>query len=365
MSGGAETMLAKLVDALPAPGHRHVVASLMSGGLIEERLRATGVEVVTLGATRSWRAAGLAGRLGALVARVDPDLVQGWMYHGNLAASVVARRSRPVVWNVRQSLEHLSDNRPLTRAVILAGGLLAWSPKRIIYNAQAAAPQHERWGYPSAKRVIIANGIETDRFRPDPDTRAWLRAQLGQPADAPLLLRAGRDDPMKDHPTLLAAFAAIRRDLPAARLLLVGRGMMADNARLTSAIAAAGVGDAVDLLGERSDMARLTAGCDLALSSSARAEGFPNILGEAMACAVPAVVTDVGDCRSILDDPRRVVPPGDIRRLADAALAVLRLSAAERAALGARDRARVLARYAMPAIAETYADLWRRVVSGA
>src|SRR6185437_14474542 len=117
---------------------------------------------------------------------------------------------------------------------------------------------------------------------------------------------------------------------PKAKFLVAGRGTK------TLAVPPALL-DRVILLGERSDLPKLLTALDVMILSSAFGEGFPNILGEAMACGVPCVATDVGDAAKIVGDTGRIVPPHDPAALCDAALAVL----ACRSALAEETRRRV------------------------
>ena len=73
---------------------------------------------------------------------------------------------------------------------------------------------------PAALFIIIPNGIDTDRFRPDPEARARLRQALGIAREANVVVHVARVDPMKDHATLLSAMERV----PNATLLLVGKG---------------------------------------------------------------------------------------------------------------------------------------------
>jgi len=113
---------------------------------------------------------------------------------------------------------------------------------------------------------------------------------------------------------------------------------------------------------ERVDIPELTAALDVATCSST-GEGFPNTVGEAMACGVPLVVTDVGDCAILLGDAGAVVPPGQPRAFADALVRLLRLEPDERADLGQRARRRIEECYAIERIAEHYAALYRELVA--
>jgi glycosyltransferase involved in cell wall biosynthesis len=232
----------------------------------------------------------------------------------------------------------------------------------IIYNAERSAQRHAAIGYPADKAIVIPNGFDLDAFRPDPDARAWLRAEHGLAPDTPVVGRVARNHSMKDHACLFGAFARVAEAVPAARLAVVGSGMVGDDPALARLAAAAGVADKVLWLGPRRDIERLTAGFDVALSTSSRGEGFPNVMGEAMACGVPMVATDVGDAAAILDDPARIVPPGDAAGLAAIVVRLLQAGPDARAALGVRDRQRALARFSIAAVGDAYAALWARLM---
>ena len=356
-SGGAENMLVNVVRALPAPRFEHVVVPLTSGGAMRGSAEAAGARLVDFRMSRSLGGVLALRHLRRVIDDAAPDVVQGWMYHGNFAAAIAAG-GRPVLWNVRQTLERLGDNKTTTAGVILACVPLAGRVRRVIYNSSRAALQHERHGYPASKRLLIPNGFDLARFRPSAEARASLRAALGLPAEALVVGRVARDAAMKDHATLFDAFSRILAALPEAHLVCVGHGMTADAPHLRALAAAHGVGARLHLLGERPDVAELTAGFDIALSSSAHTEGFANVVGEAMASGVPIVATDVGEASEIVGDVRRVVAPRDAAALADRAIALLRMSAAERRAIGLADRDRIAGRYALAVIAERYATCW-------
>jgi glycosyltransferase involved in cell wall biosynthesis len=122
---------------------------------------------------------------------------------------------------------------------------------------------------------------------------------------------------MKDHRTFLdaaAILAATRREVC---FVLVGAGIEAAS-RALKAIAERRIGDRVRLLGERNDMAAVYAALDIPTLSSACGEGFPNVLGEAMACGLSCVATDNGDAAELLGRTGIVVPPRESRALAAA-----------------------------------------------
>lgn len=361
MTGGAESALVKLVKSLPE--HDHVVVSLLSGGAFAQEVQLHGATLIALGARRSVSAALKLRQIANLLYDLRPDIVQGWMYHGNLAASAAAGRRFPVIWNIRQTLARLSDNKLLTRAIILGAVPLARRCRAIVYNCKEAAVQHERWGYPDEQRVVIPNGFDLSIFRPSDDARSEVRAELGLPAAARLIGRIARNDPMKDNATLFTGFTQLAANDPNLHLVLVGRGMDGSDPSLMELIGATRLVSRVHLLGERLDIPRIIAALDVAVLTSSHSEGFPNVIGEAMACGVPVVATRVGGVPDIIGDPTRVVPPGDPDAFATAVRHILSADESQRRTLGLADRARVERFFSLPSITNQYVDLWRRVAT--
>jgi len=364
--GGAETMLVRLVREQVGRTLSHSVISFLPGGAYAGTLRGLGAQVIELEGRRSLRSAALLRPLGAALARARPDLVQGWMYHGNVAASLAAlvgSHRAPVLWGIRQTLERLGDNRPLTGGVILAGSVLGFQPRRIVYNSTVAAKHHEAYGYPKAKRVTIYNGVDAERFRPDLPTRLSARRALGLAPDAEVIGRVARNDPMKDHATLFKAFQLLAARRPRAHLVVIGTGMDASDQELARLAHLTGASERVHFLGARLELEDLVPGFDVAVSSSRMSEGFQNVLAEAMACGVPAVSTDIGEAAAIIGDPARLVPRLDPDALAAAVSAVLDLTAEQRRQMGRLDRERIVARFEIGAAAAQFEAVWREVVA--
>ena len=352
--GGAEAMLAKLIEALP--GIAHTVVPLTPDVALEPRITAAGARVMPLGLRSPIGLPATVARLAVLIRRLRPDVIQSWLYHADLVATLARAAAlwrAPLAWSLRCTDMDLARSAPATRLVVRALARLSAVPSVVMSNSEAGLAWHRRLGYRPRRTVVIPNGFETDRFRPDPLARPRLLALARWPQDAVIVGLVARVHPMKDHAGFLAALA---RTPPALHAVLVGRG--------TEAVAVPrALAGRVVALGAREDVAALTAGFDIACLASRFGEGFPNVLGEAMACAVPCVTTDVGDAAAIVGAAGIVVPPGDPGALA-AALARLAADPERRRALGAAARARVLAEYPLPAVAARYAALWRGLAPG-
>lgn len=363
-TGGAEMMLYKLLSALDPAEFSLQVISLRSEGAMAERIRALGVPVEALDMPPGMPQLSGIRRLTQLLRQQQPDVVQTWMYHADLLGGLVARFAGrpPLVWNIRNSTLDPETSKRSTRWTVKACAAFSgrW-PLRIVSCSETARDLHCSLGYDAAKMIVIPNGFDLSRFKPDTAARQSLREELGLPLETLLIGAVGRFDPQKDYPMLIAAAGWLHAAHPDIHFLLCGKGLSAKNAELTGWIEARGMQKHFHLLGQRSDMPRITAGLDLATSSSAYGEAFSNVIGEAMACEVPFVATDVGDAALILGETGKVVPPREAAALAAAWNALLSLPAGEFAVLGTAARQRVEQNFSLPLVAGQYAALYREL----
>ncbi|MDH3062574.1 glycosyltransferase [Achromobacter insolitus] len=363
--GGAESVLFRLAT-YPEENVEHVVVSLTDEGIYGERLRAAGVAVHVLGMKRGRVSLGGFLALRALVAAERPDAVQTWMYHADLIGGLAARLAgvRAIAWGIRNSGEHLERSSRSARMVLRACALLSGRiPKAIVCAAQKSAERHADKGYDRARMVVIANGYDLSRYAPNAEARSRVRAQWGVPQDVPAIGCVARWDPLKDHANLLRAIAALVRDGRDAglRCVLIGRGMDTDNTELGALVDKLGLRDRLVLAGPSDDVPAAMNGLDLHVLSSC-AEGFPNVVAEAMACGVYCVVTDVGDAAYIVGDAGVVVPPEQPEALARGIETALREVAARgRERAGEAGRARVLENFDIARMVQSYTAVWRRI----
>jgi glycosyltransferase involved in cell wall biosynthesis len=220
-------------------------------------------------------------------------------------------------------------------------------------------------GYCLDKSSVIPNGINVEEFMPSSNARSSVRSELGLAEDALLIGITGRYHPMKDYSNFLKAAGLIAEDHPETHFLLIGRGVDQENQILRRQIQELRLGRQTHLMGERHDMPRLAAALDVFSLSSAYGESFPNVIGEAMACEVAPVVTDVGDAVWIVGDAGRVVPPRDARALAGAWKEMLDLGPEGRRMLGRAARARVIERFTLESVVAHYEALYETVLARA
>lgn len=347
-TGGAEMMLWKLLS-LSREHHAQAVVSLMDEGTIGARIAGLDVPVYSLGLRAAAPSPARALSIRSLTRRFHPDLIMGWMYHGNLMASfagLMATGKPPVLWSIRQALDAGDLWR---RPVVKLGAFFSRRPDAIIYNSAVGAEQHASFGYQSAKPIVIPNGFDCAAFRPDPQARAEVRRELSIDEGAPLVGLVARYHPMKDHAGFLRAASLVAKQHPSVRFVLIGSGTRGQPALQTQA-AELQIENRMIFLGERSDMPRMTAALDIACSGSAWGEGFSNATGEAMACGVPCVVTEVGDGPYLVGQTGLCVPPSHPEALAGAMSRLIAAGPEYRRQLGAAARRRVQENFSLSSV---------------
>jgi glycosyltransferase involved in cell wall biosynthesis len=214
--------------------------------------------------------------------------------------------------------------------------------KRILVNSYAGFKAHARLGYDAARMLVVPNGFELSRFRPHPPSYQEVRQELGLGPEVRLVGMLARFDPQKDHETFLRVAQLVTKRLPEAFFLLAGNGLSQDNPAFAKLLAANPINpERLRILGERHDTPRLLAALDVYVSSSAFGEGFANAIGEAMACGVPCVVTDVGDSAFIVGETGLVVRPRQPQDLSRAIEEVLAWPLSGRTSRGQAARARI------------------------
>ncbi|TGN39936.1 glycosyltransferase [Marinobacter confluentis] len=364
-TGGAERALYNLLSGSLAESRSAAVLSLQDEGVYGPKIRSLGVPVYTLDMKRGISTPTVILRLRKLVTRLRPHLVQGWMYHGNIAASISARLGagfRPVVaWNIRHSLYSLAAEKPLTRQIIRVNRWASVGADVVIYNSSLSRKQHEAFGFAMNPGQVIPNGFDTVSLFPDYERGQAARLALNMPLEAVVIGHVARFHPMKDHASFLRAVVDIMPKRPDVMCLLVGRDVDLQNPMLDR-IVPPELESRFRIVGERDDVQDLMLAMDVFCQSS-WSEAFPNVLGEAMALGVPCVATDVGDSRCIVGDTGEVVPPSDSDALARQLLSMLGRSAEERASLGQAGRQRIEERYALPKMVKQYSDLYTKLVS--
>jgi glycosyltransferase involved in cell wall biosynthesis len=294
------------------------------------------------------------------------DLVQTWMYHADLIGGLAASLAGgiPVIWNIRHSdLRAGVDKRGTLAVARMCARLSRFLPKAIVCCAHQALNAHAAMGYDRDRMKVIPNGFDLEIFRKDVQSRREGRQTLGVDAKTPVIGLVGRYHRQKGHLEFLKAASLISKSYPHAVFVLCGDGVTWENRELSDLVDAYGLRPSVRLLGRYDDMPGLLPSFDIATSASICGEGFSNTVGEAMACGVPCVVTDVGDSALVVADTGVVVPPQNAEALAQGWASLLSLESDDRDIWSQRARVRIEEHFSLPAIIDQYQDLFCEVLA--
>ena len=363
-TGGAEIMLLRLLTATDRDRFPSSVVSLTEVGPIGAEIERLGITVQALGLRRGIPPPTAMPRLAQVLRQARPGVVQTWMYHADLLGGLAAKAagSPPVAWGVHSTnLDPAIVKRGTIMTARTCARLSPWLPAAIVCCSEATRRVHQQIGYDAGKMIVIPNGFDLDRFAPSPAARIAIRQELGLSAETSLIGVLARFHPQKGQRVFIEAAGHLNERLPHVHFLLCGDDVTWDNARLTGWIDAAGIRDRCHLLGLRQDISRIQASLDIATSSSVAVEALSLVIGEAMACAVPCVVTNVGDSALLVGDTGQVVPPGDARALAEAWHDLLCLEPAERRVRGERARQRIAERFTLSRTVHVYEQLYERL----
>jgi glycosyltransferase involved in cell wall biosynthesis len=363
-TGGAEVSLQRLTGAMARDRFENVVVSLTAPGALSASIREQGIRVDAIRMPRSLPTPPAIWRLYRLLRLERPDILQTWLYHSDLAGLLTGRAAGvpAIAWNIRCSNMGEEYRRGIKGSLISLLARLSRYPDAIVANSHAGRDEHAALGYSPRRWAVLENGFDLKIFKPEVYARASLRNEIGLPHDSVLIGLVARFDPMKNHEGFMCAAAELLSTDPAVHFVLVGDGIDDGNRDLNRLIDRLGIRHRIHLLGRREDVPKITAGLDIATCCSL-GEGFPNVVGEAMACAVPCVVTDVGDAARIVGDTGIVVPASNVQALARGWHELLAKGAAGRAELGRRAVARIESEYSLTRCVERYQDFFESLLN--
>jgi len=318
--GGAERQINLLARGLKSCGHDVAVAVFYAGGTLERSLKDDGITLINIKKKGRWDITKFFRTLVMEIRSFGPDVLYGCLPAANICV-ILARPfvSDRVVLLLRLAAAHvdLSQYDQISRLSYWLEARLSRFSDLVLVNSKSGKRWARKRGISRNRLKVIPNGIDVKYFRPDAVARKRLRRNWHIPESAWLFGLVGRFDPVKDHATFLQApYRHVKRDA-SARFVFVGD----TGSEYAKSVYAKAVSlDLVDkLIWTRGsiDMPAIYSAIDV-LTCCSRSEGFPNVVGEAMACETPCVATDVGDCRWIIGDTGKIVPVGCSLALADA-----------------------------------------------
>jgi glycosyltransferase involved in cell wall biosynthesis len=361
--GGSQRQLALLAAGLARRGHDVSVVVLYAGGALEALLASSGARLLSLGKSSRWHAIAPLVRLRRLFLNERPHVVYAFLPAQTTLAALLLPPSlgAKLVFGLRAGGMQLDHYDALSGLTYRSEAWLARRADLLIANARAVRADAIKRGLPGHRIAVVANGIDSDAIRPDAAVKRAQRRRWQLADEAFVIGCVARLDPMKDHATLLKAAASFAQESPEARFVCIGDGPL--RAELEQLANALGLASRVLWAGESVDTKAACNAFDIATLSSAFGEGFPNVIGEAMACGVPVAATDVGDVRRIVGTLGEVVPPGRPDLLC-AAWRRLRQRLALEPGLREAARSAIVSNYSVDAMVQRSEDILARLVAG-
>lgn len=350
--GGYPLRLSRLAVALRDRGLEPVVGCLARRGPLHETLEAAGLSTFSCDARGGFDAMCLP-RLAKHVRRIDPDLIHAGLFHANVAARLVGRldRARPII----TSTITIEIERHWHRwGEALTGG---WSDLHIANAPSVAEHVCTDLGFGSDRVVLLRNGIDLAAVDQVSPAR---RSDLGIPEGVPLLIWAGRMDPIKDLPTFVETAARVRES-HGAHALLLGDGPQ--RKPVESLIANRKLTGVVHMPGWRSDVVAWLKAADLLLFPS-RTEGSSNVMLEAMAAGCAVVASDIAPCRDLVENGLSGIlcPPGSVGQFTTASRGLLDTEK-KRYFISQNARERVERLHSLPSIVGELIRIYQTVLS--
>ena len=334
---------------------------------LADEIRALGVPVHCLEAGRPRAFLAGAWRLRALLDNYDVRILHTQLFAADLVGRLarLGRRGPILITTLQSSVyERATEYLYSARRRLLDGfSARLLNDGFVAVSAFVKDSAVRNLGLRADRVRVIYNSVEPDRMRsPDPAGVKRLRRELGvQPHDR-LVLTVGRLDPPKGHRFLLSALVAVRREVPAVTLLVVGEGP--SRAELGAQARALGLADHVRFAGARAEIPEIFALADVFVLPTL-SEGLPVTLLEALAAGVPAVASRIGPVEEVVEDGLTgfLAAPGSSNALASAILRVLN-DPAEAKAVGDRGRALAEGQFSARRSAEALGDLYRTLAAG-
>jgi len=346
--GGTERQIIELIKGLDNNRFDITIGLFYNeGALIEEIKSMPWIHVISLNKSGRWDVIRFVFRFIKLLKALQPDILYSFLPDANIVGLVAGRLSgvKRIVWGVRASNMDVSRYDWLARISLRLSAFLSRFPDAIIANSFGGIKFHRNIGYNTNRMMIIQNGIDIDRFKPDHSAGLRVRDEWSIDEKKVLIGLVGRLDPMKDHTTFLQAVKTFDKEERSVRFVCIGYGKEPYKSEIHSLCRRLGLDGSLIWTGERYDMNVVYNAMDIVTSSSSFGEGFPNVIGEAMACGVPCVVTDVGDSAIIVGETGIVVPPKDPQALADGWRSMLKRLNDKSYSIKEKARARIVSHY--------------------
>lgn len=350
--GGAERQVIDLADRFSGKGHNVNVTYILEPALIKPTN--PNVKVTSLGGKKNIMSLMLAFiKMVKLLRDSRPDVLHSHMFHAN----IFARVGRIFVSVPKLVCTAHSTNEGGWLRMLLYR--LSNSLGDVFTNVSgvAVAEFERRKAVPKGRMLSVFNGIDTNKFKFNPQARAETREELASKSSK-VFIAVGRMVEAKDYPNLLQAFSFIVARDTGCRLWIVGSGPLRE--MLEGICERLSISNNVIFWGVRHDVERLMSASDIFVLSS-RWEGFGLVVAEAMSTERVVVATDCGGVGEVLGDCGYLVPANNPSALQVAMYEAANLSHAQAEVIGSRSRDRVVREFSLEKVVDRWLGLYSDV----
>ncbi|MAT10467.1 MAG: hypothetical protein CMM02_05590 [Rhodopirellula sp.] len=292
-----------------------------------------------------------------------PHIVQTWLYHADILGLIIKilYKKYKVIWNIRCSHLAVSDISYTTRIIRYILSVRSQKVDGIIFNSKAGLVEHRKLGMFNENSHIIPNGFNLEEFKADKKIREKIREGLQINQDVFVCGMVARYDPLKNHDHFIRAAALLNKIYGKKIIfLLIGVNINWNNKKLVNSINHENLKDKFHLLGQRNDINDILKIIDCLVLTSIT-EGFPNVIGEAMASEVPCVSTCVGDVVSIMGNRKNIIKINDVADLVSKVNDIINLSTDEKLELGVNLRKRIENNFSIVSTMKKYRMMYSNV----
>jgi len=284
-----------------------IIITLLSNGYYEKRLIREGIKVFSLNLNKKDKLLNLIRKINNLrkyVNKINPDIIQTWMYHSNFLSLFINKTFRNrIYWNIRHSELNYKISKKTTILVSLICGLFSKIvPKKIIYCSETSIDFHENnHFYLKKKSSLINNGYSHKSYYPSLKLRLKFRKKYKIKKSYYILGYAGRYSKQKNIESLIISFSKLIKEYDNVYLYMAGKDINSSNKKLFNIIKEYKIQEKVMFLDEQKNLLEFYNGIDL-LTLTSHSESFPNVVAESMLCATPVISSDAGCAKKIINN---------------------------------------------------------------
>jgi glycosyltransferase involved in cell wall biosynthesis len=296
--GGCEKVLFNLLSFDKSKKTRTLVISLNLKGYYAERLIEGGFEVLSLN-LKEKKFLSIFLFIKSII-NFKPDIIQGWMYHGNLFAlfaKFLLFKKTNLFWNIRQTLYDINLEKRYTKLVILICKIFSKFPTKILANSKVSILQHIKYGY-ADNFQLVTNGVDIHNFKIDNNLGSLFRRKFGISENADCIGLIARYHPMKDHNFFIENILKVLTDKNIVPVI-VGKDIVNQKNKIFQLVPNE-LRSKFILVDEYNDINEVLNSLNLICVTSRWGEGMSNILIEAMSTGLNCISSEIGDNKVLI-----------------------------------------------------------------